>query len=346
MGTEELKEYLGIVVDMEQSIFLQNRLITDLQKRIKELQVPQVFVDPAMPTYPNTKKPGAGSFVADIIFSIVLSFASFFISGIILLIVITIVRNISGIDVEWLILLSFIVPVLFLISRISTDNSEFKNRQKNFNTTMLRYNQEMESYKQTIQQNKIKSQRDKVDRETKTLFLQSELSQVNTFLEKSQERLHTVYNKNIIFPKYRNLVAVCSLYEYICAGRCSTLEGHEGAYNIYETEMRLDRIITQLDKVIANLGAIRENQFMLYSAIQDVNKQSMHILESAQEMAGQLQSINGQAANMAGQIAELQKVSALTAYHAERTQKELTYMNRMDYLSGRNDDVFFCHPPV
>lgn len=69
---------------------------------------------------------------------------------------------------------------------------------------------------------------------------------------------------------------MCSLYEYICAGRCSTLEGHEGAYNLYETEMRLDQIITRLDKVIANLGAIRENQFMLFSAIQDM-KSKTHV---------------------------------------------------------------------
>ena len=110
--------------------------------------------------------------------------------------------------------------------------------------------------------------------------------------------------------------------------------------------MRLDRIITQLDKVIANLGAIRENQFMLFSAIQDMNRQSVRIMESTQEMAEQLRSINGQTGNMAVQIAELQKTSALTAYQAERTQKELAYMNRMDYLSGRNDDVFFNHPPV
>ena len=56
--------------------------------------------------------------------------------------------------------------------------------------------------------------------------------------------------------------------------------------------------------------------------------------------------LNENAAQLNTHIIELQKDSALTAYYVERTQKELAYMNRMDYLSGRNDDVFWNHPPV
>mgnify|MGYP001864484039 FL=1 len=84
--------------------------------------------------------------------------------------------------------------------------------------------------------------------------------------------MFTIYDKNIIFPKYRRLPLVCSLYEYFCSGRCSTLEGHEGAYNILEMEIRLDRIITQMDMVITRLESIRDGQYVLYSAIQDSNR--------------------------------------------------------------------------
>lgn len=73
---------------------------------------------------------------------------------------------------------------------------------------------------------------------------------------------------------------------------------------------------------------------------------SAQILVSTCRMASSLQDFRGEAAALNGHIAELQKTSSLTAYFSERTQKELAYMNRMDYLSGRNDDVFFNHPPV
>ena len=180
----------------------------------------------------------------------------------------------------------------------------------------------------------------------------------------SAERLQIIYQKNIIFQKYRNLTMVSSLYEYICAGRCIELEGHEGAYNILETEIRLDHIILQLDKVIAQLEQIKQNQFMLYSAVQKCNQWLGLIMGEIRQMAvgltdfysssiqnsirlnAQVAELNSQNAQLNAHIAELQATSALTAYHTERTQKELAYMNRMDYLSGRNDDVFWNHPPV
>lgn len=88
---------------------------------------------------------------------------------------------------------------------------------------------------------------------------------------------------------------------------------------------------------------------MLYSAIQESNRQSAQILESTQRMADQLQGLgtrlDSQSAEFQSQLADLQKSSALTAYQAERTQKELHYMNRMNYLSSKYDDVFFNLPP-
>lgn len=201
--------------------------------------------------------------------------------------------------------------------------------------------------------------------------LQTELSQMRELNAASKETLKQIYNKDIIFPKYRSMVMICSLYEYVCSGRCTALEGHEGAYNLLEMEIRLDKIVTQLERVIQLLGTIRQNQYMLYSAIQDANRQSAKILESTEQITSQLQSVQTSnqklfggiqtgiqmgiqaaerqsisMAQMTQQLSALQATSALTAYQTERTQKELHYMNRMDYLSGRNDDVFFNLPPI
>ena len=204
----------------------------------------------------------------------------------------------------------------------------------------------MEEYQRNISNDQARIEQESQKKEV----FQADLVKLQAYHATSRETLSKIYDKNIIFPKYRNLVMVCSLYEYICASRCTTLEGHEGAYNILEMEIRLDRIITQLDKVIAQLNAIQSNQFILYSAIQESNRQSALLLESTNHMADQLQSLGNcldtQSTQFQAQISNLQKSSALTAYHAERTQKELHYMNRMDYLTGRNDGVFFNQPPM
>lgn len=205
-------------------------------------------------------------------------------------------------------------------------------------------------YDQQIQRNQLARLKDEQERNNKISLIQAERNRISRFIQESREKLNKIYAQDIIFQKYRNLPMVCSFYEYICAGRCDTLEGHEGAYNILEMEIRLDRIIVQLDRVISMLGTIQNNQYMLYSAIQESNQRSAEILQSTQNMVSSLGQLNNlaqiQSAEMSQKIEALQRTSALTAYHTERVQKELAYMNRMDYLSGRNDGVPYNHPPI
>ena len=86
-----------------------------------------------------------------------------------------------------------------------------------------------------------------------------------------EKTLEQLYSSDIIFSKYRNLVSVSQFYEYFMSGRCTTLEGHEGAYNLYENEARQDIIITKLDRVISLLEEIRDTQYQLLEAISESN---------------------------------------------------------------------------
>ena len=86
--------------------------------------------------------------------------------------------------------------------------------------------------------NQTKRQQDEANRRAKIIFLQNQKVEIGKRLTKAKEHLQKIYDKNIIFPKYRNLTMVCSLYEYICAGRFTELEGPNGAYNCLETEIR------------------------------------------------------------------------------------------------------------
>ncbi len=161
----------------------------------------------------------------------------------------------------------------------------------------------------------------------------------------SKQNLEKIYSLNIIFPKYRNLSMVCSINEYICTGRCTTLGGHEGAYNILEMEIRLDRITTQLDLVIERLNTIRKNQYMLYSVIQEIDQQVVQILKSTNYVMDSLENFHGQAEELATRIISIEKESMLATYQTESIQKELHYMNRMNYLSGKYNNVFYNLPP-
>ena len=81
-----------------------------------------------------------------------------------------------------------------------------------------------------------------------------------------------LYARNVMYPKYQNLPALTSIYEYFITGRCEELTGPHGAYNMYEDEMRKDTVISQLSTVIANLEQIKQNQYMLYQQVKTIQK--------------------------------------------------------------------------
>lgn len=90
--------------------------------------------------------------------------------------------------------------------------------------------------------------------------------------------LNSLYDMGIIYPKYRNLVAISAIYEYLSSGRCNRLDGPDGAYNLYEMELRQNIVIGQLSTIIANLNQIKNNQFTLYNELVSANQKSNLLL--------------------------------------------------------------------
>lgn len=90
--------------------------------------------------------------------------------------------------------------------------------------------------------------------------------------------LNEFYDLDIIYPKYRDLASISTIYEYMLSGRCSSLEGHGGAYDTFEYEKRLDHIIVKLDNIIELLDKIRVNQEQLYIAVNEGLNRSQEIL--------------------------------------------------------------------
>ena len=91
----------------------------------------------------------------------------------------------------------------------------------------------------------------------------------------SQNVLRKLYDLDVIYPKYRNIVAMASINEYFESGRCTELKGPNGAYNLYEQEIRMNLIIVSLGAILNNLNAIKQNQYCLFQTLTDAKKE-MH----------------------------------------------------------------------
>lgn len=130
---------------------------------------------------------------------------------------------------------------------------------------------------------------------------------MNQTLDESKSTLDKLYSLDYIYPKYRTLPALTSIYEYLITGRCEGLTGSHGAYNLYEDEVRKDMVISQLSVVIENLEQIKQNQYMLYQQVKEIQQTTSNI-------ESELRQIKGYTV----QIASL---TALNTYYAALTER-------------------------
>ena len=85
----------------------------------------------------------------------------------------------------------------------------------------------------------------------------------------SKATLNKLYEKNIIHPKYQNFIAIAQLYDYINIGRCSELNGSEGAYNMFEQEKNNGLLINDLDM---SLFKLEKYESVMYTLIDLLRK--------------------------------------------------------------------------
>ncbi len=402
MNTEQLREYLGIALDMEKNIYMQRELRKRLEMEANRLGKPLQLVPPnelesmrALPSrrdVPVFQVPQRDAQLIDGAESkrkwapvmLIVSIAVFLLS------VVAMASGFSNVDDGDYYALGMLgvcgaVP-LFIVGLCNTVRAfrwpkvaeerykeEYRAAQQRYQNELAAYNSSEMAYKEAYNAaqrdflNKRQAyERAKEDDDLRVIAENQEkevilanIRIVDGHLEKSILELGRMYAHDIVYPKYRNLSMISSLYEYISAGICDKLEGHEGAYNKLDGEILMNRIVDRLDTVNSNLTQIMRNQFKLYEAIQTSNAKLDMLRQSvngigmaagamAKEMGKQNILLGKQAELMYDQkvvierkLAELQATSELNTYYSERAAKELEHKNRMDDLMGRNMGPYF-----
>lgn len=120
---------------------------------------------------------------------------------------------------------------------------------------------------QKIEENNTNVQKELIAYESKSQIISNNLACARRSYQTTLKTKEDFYSLNIIYPKYRDLVSVGMFDEYLQSGRCYTLEGHEGAYNLYEEEKFKEIILTKLDDIISRLDTIIANQEELANEI-------------------------------------------------------------------------------
>lgn len=334
--TKNLHEYLRDVLDIESNLYVLQKLSEELHLKLSNIQLLKVPEKPSVPETPKSENKGTRlpPFITVLIG----------IAGIILVGFLRREAHLHGFSAFLFSVLLGSIPLTFIIGGILgfADNAKSKSETE---TAVQKYEQDKRKYADKLsayQDMVLTTAAVNIKRQAEQAIIQANIDAVEKQFSSSLLMLDNLYSANVIHPKYRNLSAVSSLYEYIDTGRCFQLEGPSGAYNLFENEVRLDRILLKMDEVIEKLDSIRQSQYQLYAAVTEGNSRTEALLES---VARDVEHVSASEHKTAKQLADIAANEKIIAYNTERARKELEYYNRMRYRLGDYNKVWDNYRP-
>ncbi len=137
---------------------------------------------------------------------------------------------------------------------------------------------------------------------------------------------------NVINKKYLDLAALTTILDYYESERVTELKGPDGAYNLYEAELKTNIIIGKLDKVIESLDDIRNSQFLLYDKLNGIHRSIDKMTEKMEKgMDSITRELKAFHRDNNNQLEMIKKNTALTAYYSE---KNAQYSKRIADLTA------------
>ena len=272
MNTNELIGYIQKIYEIEKSLYMQNCFCKDLQNKRNELNswVPESTInnvyadDRAIQIRRNAD---LGSDFKGLVWG--------FLAGVLACILTIVIKGgfiVLGIVLGFVVFL-VVGNIVQKIMEIKEDNvlkTELKNKNEN-----IEKNNEIE--------------RKEINRRIGSIDTQ--IFECKRNLNTTRRILNDFYDKNIVYEKYRNIYAISSICEYLKSGRCDSLTGTNGAYNLYEAELRQGIIINKLDVIISKLDRIEQNQYLLYEAINETNRSVNKLIKTTNNAIGELQNL-------------------------------------------------------
>ena len=297
ISSEELQTYLKQAIELETDIAIQEKIQSDYLK-ISEEKRPQLSLA-ELPPKPICEPNPAPDGVKYIFWGIVIFMLGSWL--------VSLANRLNGSVGAILLLAVLITSIVFIIRGfvfiIKNLNHKlaYRKQMKKYHAKCASY----EAYSQAVSEQYVSDMK---------IWERSNDEIVNMTskpLKETKELLEEYYSAGIVYPKYRNLPALASMYEYLITGRCESLTGPHGAYNLYEDEIRKDMVISQLSVVIQNLERIKQNQYMLYQQVKEIQQTVNSI---GNELRNELQKMEGYSI----QIASL---TALNAYYSALNER-------------------------
>lgn len=184
--------------------------------------------------------------------------------------------------------------------------------------------------------------------ETKALIcpiLNSEQDAIKQRINELNDTLQMLYNLKIddvycLHPNYRGLSTISILYGYFETGRCTQLQGHEGAYNLYEDEKLKGIIISKVNEISYKLDKLNATMSYVGMVMNEINNQVAILADESTRISNEISNIQDQIAktgdrinsNISSQLNSIRENSANSAYYSEIGARAATFNATYNYL--------------
>ena len=181
-----------------------------------------------------------------------------------------------------------------------------------------RYDNWCKDYQHEVDKDRARVVREKKEKEILIQQRDSLIERKNA----ATMKLNRYYNTMGIDSKYRNLVPIGYMYEFMRLGIATRLEGANGLYYLVRQELRHDQLNATLDEISRKLDTIIDNQHELYYEISDMNQKCDRIIRGVKKSA-EISAKNNQL------LQDAVRNTSISAYNSERIKQELKFQNFM-----------------
>lgn len=321
MKSEDLEDYLKMAVDLEKNRFMQNGLLRVLEDKVRPYHV----AEPPLPPQPAKINSGIGVFSAPYMLLRGIGV------GVVFWFVALAIGYGLGNLFHWSDFIAYIYLAIISLIGIGICLSGPLGIYSTMKKTHDDRRKQTEIYEKQMEERQ-KRLNDALEKkllwEKNLPIFQQEMQKIKAQIEQTGHALQKLYAMDVIAPQFRNFVAVCSLYEFFINGECQTMGD---GYKLLRQKIQHEQIISRLDLILSELEQIKNNQYLLYAAIQESNQHLNQIANATDKLVDSMKETNDQI-NQYGE--KILAQSAIAAYCAEQSSKELAYMNRMNQYEG------------
>ena len=274
LSLSQCKEYVRNIRDLEVSCYQQEMLLRKLKNKPANINREIVALERTKDEIPTKPLSAVSSVIIMVIMDLFLALVGAvigFVGGFI-------VRVIAGIFADPSYWITFLIGGAIIGYIIALICLFYWHRD-----TVKDAHDEKKAYPEKLKEVERKKQNRKQEIEYKKkqlTMLPSVVSKSEQELQQTRDLLKKYYDLGFIYPKSRGMVPVCQIYEYLESGRCFSLLGPGGAYNLYESEVRSNLIISKLDDVISRLDDLSAGQQMLANVIRESNRKIDRLSQS------------------------------------------------------------------